>query len=229
MKHDQSNAHAIDELDDIRTEYKTAKRKLEKYDTFIDNNQMAIVFLLILLAIGGIIAAAVIDNGRLAKSGIFYASLALFPVGIIFAIISGARQSSIKKLEQKIEKLRREAALFQKQSSETRPQTHVTRDELGLYEGIDESEKKPHRVAVGFLAVIITIAIIAIPIMIAQGNAAREEAARRDERARLEQVQQEARDRSFQQQRDAINSQNNNAPTQCIGSNIGSTYYTNCY
>lgn len=229
MRHDQSNTHSIDELDDIRTEYKTAKRKLEKYDTFIDNNQMAIVFLLILLAIGGVIAAAVIDNGRLAKSGIFYASLAMFPVGIIFAIISGARQSSRKRLEQKIEKLRREAVLFQKQSSETQSQTHVSRDELGLYDDIDRSENKSSHVAFGILAVIVTIAILTVPFLIAQGNAAREEAAQREEKARQEQVQQEARDRSFQQQRDAINSQNNNTPTQCVGSNIGSTYYTNCY
>lgn len=229
MKHEQSSVYDTSELDDIRTEYKTAKRKLEKYDTFIDNYQMAIVFLLILLAIGGIIAAVVIDYGKLAKSGIFYASLALFPVGIIFAIISGARQSSRKRLEQKIERLRREAALFQKRSSETRPQTHVSRDELGLYDDIDRSENKSSHVAFGILVVIVTIAMLTVPFLIAQGNAAREEAARREETARQERAQQEARDRSFQQQRDAINSQNNNKPTQCISSNIGSTLYTNCY
>lgn len=54
----KQNKNNIDELDDIRAEYKEAKTKLGMYDTFVDNNQMAIVFLFILLAIGGVVTAA---------------------------------------------------------------------------------------------------------------------------------------------------------------------------
>ena len=229
MKDGQSNINNTDELDDIRAEYKEAKKKIERYDTFIDNNQLAIVFLFILLAISGIVTAGIVDNGKLARSGLLYASIAMFPIGIVFAIISGARQSSKKRLEQKIEKLRREVALFQKHSGGAQAQQHVARDELGLYDDIKAGRSTNH-VAIGVLVIVVVLAAIITPVMIAQGNAAREETARKEEQAKQEQVQKDSRDRYYQQQQDAINSsQNQNNTTSCISNEIGSTFYTNCY
>ena len=252
MKHEQSSVYDTSELDDIRSEYKTAKRKLEKYDTFTDNNQTAITSLLIVLAIVGIIAAVFIDYGKLAKSGIFYASLALFPVGIIFAIISGARQSSRKRLEQKIERLRREAALFQKQSNETRSNTHVTRDELGLWRDIEQDTSGSHSNKGGWVMGIIVIVVVAAVISINQANQRNQEAAERarqtqiieQQRAKQEQdaIEQRKLDQQdeanrLQQQKNAIDLYNSTKPdssdyrssTNCSTSYYGGyTAYTTC-
>lgn len=152
----------------------------------------------------------------------------MLPIGIVFAITSGARQSSKKRLEQKIEKLRREVVLFQKHSSVTQAQEYVSRDELGLYDDLQASRSTNH-VAIGVLVIVVVLAAIATPVLLAQGNARREEAAKREERAKQEQIQQDARDRYYQQQDVIDSSQNQDNTTQCISSGIGSTVYTNCY
>ena len=227
MKNDQSEVNRIDELDDIRAEYKEAKKKLEKYDTFVDNNQIALVFLFVLLAFGGVVTTSIVDFGQLAKSGLFYASISLFPIGIVFALVSGVRQSNKKRLEQKIEKLRREVMLFQKHSGNTQVQGHISRDELGLYEDI-QAEQSSKRVVVGVVVTGLVLLAVIVPVVIAQGNNAREDAMRKEEQAKQEQYRQESRDRYYQQQQDALNLEQNQ-PTRCISTGSGSTVFTNCY
>lgn len=220
-----------DELLEIKNEYKTKKKQLEKYDTFLDNHQGLVVFLPLLLVCVGILVLVGITSGTtqpgytvLAKV-VGVISLILFIGAIVMAFVTGIRKSAKEKIEKQLSALKDEAIVFQ---NSTKREKAISNDELGLLQDI-KSKDTPHSGG-GWVLGVIVIVVVASFITINQANQrSQQEAARQAERVLQQKQQQEAQDRYDQQQKDAQESYERSKIKQCVSTGVGSSVYTNCY
>lgn len=188
-----------DGLSEIRHEYKSKKKQLEKYNTFIDRHQGLVVFLPLLLVLIGVLILVGITSGstgdNLAAKVIGILSLVLLAVAIIMAFITGGRKSAKSKIEKQLEALTQEAAVFQKHAKD---HDNITRDELGLWRDIEQDTSGTHSNKGGWIMLIIVIVVVAAVGSITQANKRNQEAA---ERARQTQIMEQQR---AKQEQDAI-------------------------
>lgn len=214
----QASSHK-DEFDDIRSEYKTVKHKIDQYDRFIDKNQGLITFLLVILIITSLVASTTISSHLL-----LYTTLALVLFTLLFAIISGWRKATKKDLEVQIDKLRHEATVLRQLNTPTTQ--HISRDEIDLYAktgaAYDNNDHKSHT---GVIVFIIIASIITVSLICQAGvNHRAELEAERERQAETERQTQEERNSQTEQ-----NYTTQSAPTHCISTGSGSAVFTNCY
>lgn len=171
-----SAAKDSDTLSEIRHEYKTKKKQLEKYDRFIDRHQGLIVGGTLILCLIGILAVVGMTSGTTAEQSndnvaarvIGLVSFVLLIVAIVIAFITGSRKSTKGKIEKQLATLKEESVVFQKHAKD---HDDITRDELGLWRDIEQdSNANSHHKAIGVSVIVTVLAVLAAPFIFSQIN-----------------------------------------------------------
>ena len=157
-----------DSLSEIRHEYRVKKKQLEKYDSFIDQYWIIVVFTPLLFSLINLLIAASIAHGAATGSSdsivanlMGISSLVLLLAGIVMAFITGIRKSAKNKIKKQLVVLKDEVVIFQRH---TKDHSDITRDELGLWRDVDIIKSRHKR---GGVPTIVTVmAILACPFVV---------------------------------------------------------------
>ncbi len=118
-----------DTLSELRHEYKSVKKELSQYDTFIDNHPFVCIFVPFILSIVVVIVAAVNS-----MSWVGWAALVLFILFVVMLCIVLARTGKIAKINAKLDDIEHEVKLFHSKPLATT--VGAGGDELGLWQDI---------------------------------------------------------------------------------------------
>lgn len=130
-----TTAKEDDTLSELRHEYKSVKKELSQYDSFIDNHPFVCIFVPFTLSIIFVIVAAVNSI-----SWVGWTALALFVLSIAMLCIVLARTGKIAKINAKLDDIEHEVKLFHSKPLSTT--AGADRDELGLWQDISNDDKK---------------------------------------------------------------------------------------
>lgn len=163
-----SAAKDNDSLSEIQHEYRLKKKQLKKYDSFIDQYWIIVVFTPLLFSLINLLVAASIAHGAAAGStdsmvanlmGI--SSLVLLLAGIVMAFTTGIRKSAKNKIKKQLMVLKNEAIMFQRHAKED---SDITRDELGLWRDVDIINSRHKRSGVPTMVTV--LAILSCPFVV---------------------------------------------------------------
>ena len=130
-----TTAKETDTLSELRHEYKSVKKELSQYDSFIDNHPFVCIFVPFTLSIVVVIVAAVNS-----LSWVGWAALALFVLFVVTLCIVLARTGKIAKINAKLDDIEHEVKLFHSKPHSTTDS--ADRDELGLWQDINNDNGK---------------------------------------------------------------------------------------